>query len=121
MQIQVFAIPSAGDGLAIEELNRFLRSHKVLSVSKTNVNDNGRCYWSICVEYLPARPGGQGDSSKDSNLASSGKPRVDYREVLSKEDFARCAQLRDLRRRLAEAEGVPVMRQAADVFAAPPA
>ena len=35
------------------------------------------------------------------------KEAVDYRQVLSEEDFTRYARLRDLRKQLAEAEGVP--------------
>lgn len=108
MQIQVFAVPMAGDGLAIEELNRFLRSHRVLSITKTSVNDNGRCYWSICVEYLLSRTTGEGGSNKASDPGNGAKPRIDYREMLSKQDFARFTQLRELRRRLADAEAVPV-------------
>lgn len=36
------------------------------------------------------------------------RPRIDYREILSTDEFARFAKLRDLRRQLAEADGVPV-------------
>ena len=32
MQFKIFTIPAADDGSAIEEMNRFLRSHKVLIV-----------------------------------------------------------------------------------------
>jgi hypothetical protein len=57
MQVQVFAIPMDGDAEALEALNRFLRSQKVLSLDKVAVVDGGRPHWSSCVEYLPRRSG----------------------------------------------------------------
>lgn len=107
MQMRVFAIPMDGDDEATEELNRFLRGQKVLSVEKVAVVDKGRHYWSVCIEYLPRR-GHEAASSGGSAAVHSQKPRIDYREILSKDEFARFAKLRDLRRQLAEADGVPV-------------
>jgi len=107
MQVRVFSIPMDGDLDAVEELNVFLRSQKVLSVEKVAVVDHGRHYWSLCVEYLPRRatdtPAARGGMVSDSN-----KLRLDYREILSKDEFDRFAQLRVLRKQLAEGEGVPV-------------
>lgn len=107
MQMRVFAIPMDGDDEATEELNRFLRGQKVLSVEKVAVVDKGRHYWSVCIEYLPRR-GHEAASSAGSAAVHSQKPRIDYREILSKDEFARFAKLRDLRRQLAETDGVPV-------------
>ena len=42
MQVQVFAIPMEGDGDAVDELNRFLRANRVLSIAKVGVVDPGR-------------------------------------------------------------------------------
>ncbi|MCU0866123.1 MAG: hypothetical protein MUC36_20255 [Planctomycetes bacterium] len=53
----MFAILMDGDDEATEELNRFLRGQKVLSVEKVGVVDQGRHYRSICVEYLTRRVG----------------------------------------------------------------
>lgn len=109
MQMRVFAIPLDGDDEATEELNRFLRGQRVLSVEKVAVIDKGRHYWSVCVEYLPRRVGESASAARAGSAgADSSKPRIDYREVLSKDEFVRFAKLRDLRRQLAEADGVPV-------------
>lgn len=63
------------DGQAQEELNSFLRSKRVLAVEKVFVN-NG---WSFCVEWL--------EGGKAPATAKRGNPKVDYREILSVEDF----------------------------------
>ncbi len=38
-----------GDGGALEELNLFLRTHRVLSVDKVAVMDQGRHSWFVYV------------------------------------------------------------------------
>jgi hypothetical protein len=44
MQIQVFSIPMEGDEEATQQLNLFLRTHKVLSIDKAPVIAAGRQY-----------------------------------------------------------------------------
>lgn len=93
MQIRVFAVPMDGDPEAIEERNRFLRGNRVLSVEKVAVIDHGRHYWSVCVEFLQARTSNS-LAPAASNTADSTKPRIDYREILSKDEFSRFARHR---------------------------
>ena len=54
--------------------------------------------WSFCVEWL--------EGGKPHN--SPRKPKVDYREVLSPEQFAIFSRLRDKRKELAQRDGVQV-------------
>jgi superfamily II DNA helicase RecQ len=109
MQIRIFALPMEGDELATEECNKFLRGQRVLSVQKTAVVDGGRHYWSVCVEYLPRRNAEAGEGPASDGAARSGQPpRVDYRALLQPEPFVRFSKLRQLRKQLAERDGVPV-------------
>ncbi len=106
MQIEVFSIPMEGDNEATEQLNRFLRAHKVLCIEKAPVVANGRQYWSVCVEFLPRRPG-----AAPANPAAAGnfeKTKVDYRQVLTSAEFSRFSKLRQLRKRLADSESQPL-------------
>ena len=91
MQFNTFFIPLADDSLAQEELNSFLRSKRVLAVEKAFTGQG----WSFCVEWLEGGKPGLG-----------GKPKVDYREVLSPEEFVLFSKLREKRRELAQQEGV---------------
>ncbi|MFV1968350.1 MAG: HRDC domain-containing protein [Pirellulaceae bacterium] len=100
MQYKILSVPASGDPEADEELNRFLRGHRVVSVQKELVQNNSVAYWCFCIEYLHGAIAG-GDKGK-------GRSRVDYKEVLSEEDFALFARLRDLRKQLAAAEAIPV-------------
>ncbi len=99
MQLKAFTIPLHDAGAATEEINVFLRANRVLSVDRHFVQDGANSVWAICVSYL-------GDAHRPQT-ASAKRPRVDYREVLSQPDFALFAKLRNLRKELAEREGVP--------------
>jgi hypothetical protein len=58
--------------------------------------------WALAVEYL------EGPALSGPGKTRGGKPRVDYKEVLSPADFALFAKLRDWRKTTAEKEGIPV-------------
>lgn len=98
MQLRFFTIPLAG-GEPAAELNQFLASQRVLAVDRQLAQDGNTSLWAVCVSYEPvgeARPAMPGKAGK-----------LDYKEVLSEADFNTYAQLRTLRKALAEAEGVP--------------
>ncbi len=82
------------------ELNGFLSSHRIVNVSHHVVpRPDGACLLFV-VEYLD---GGGGGGRKPSAAE-----RIDYREKLSEADFEVFRRLREVRKTLAEAEGVPV-------------
>lgn len=99
MAYRVFNIPAmAGSGDEASELNAFLRGHKVVAVNREFVQDGASSRWCFCVEYLDGTPPAGG--------VASGK--IDYREVLDDEQFARFRVLREARKKVAEEDGVPV-------------
>ena len=102
MQYEVYTVP-AGGGEAMDELNKFLRSHRVVGVEKHLVTDGQEPRWVFCVEYLESSKAGV----KKGNNAGTGKPRVDYREVLNPSDFGVFSKMRDKRKEWAEKEGIP--------------
>lgn len=104
MQMAFFAIPARGDNGLQEDLNQFLRSHRVLTMHREFVAQGENSFWALAVEYLegPAPSGPASISERGS------KSRVDYKEVLSTDDFAIFAKLRDWRKTTAEQEGIPV-------------
>jgi superfamily II DNA helicase RecQ len=97
MQIKTTRI-GMEDATAEAELNRFLRSVRVLQVQKEFVNLGAQSFWSFCVEYIES----------SSVKAKNAKSKVDYKEVLSPEDFELFSSLRDLRKALAAEEAIPV-------------
>jgi hypothetical protein len=52
MQFKIFTISVADDGTAIEEMNRFLRGHKVLEVEQLLISTKMDSQWHFCVKYL---------------------------------------------------------------------
>ena len=95
MQMAFFQV-GASDPAGQEELNRFLRGHRVLTVDR--VFHAGA--WAVCVTYAAgaAAPGGN---------EAGRPPKVDYKEVLDGPTFALFSKLRDVRKVLAEKERLP--------------
>jgi superfamily II DNA helicase RecQ len=96
MQIKIFTIPVFGGEVLNEELNLFLRSKKILQIENQLISDGRGASWSFCVRYLD-----------DVAIAERREQKVDYRQVLNEAEFKRFSVLRDIRKRVAEAESVP--------------
>ena len=103
MQFKFFTIPAmSGDTeRAEEELNRFLRGHRILSVQRELVSNGMQSGWCCCVEYL------DGDGNSFGKSAYEKREKIDYREVLNEDEFARFRVMRDARKSIAETDVVP--------------
>lgn len=102
MQLKMFAVPALQPADAVEEMNVFLRAHRVLSLEKHLVGTDGGAFWAVCVQYLERSVTG----SKFGGIENP-RSKVDYKEILSGEEFTVFARLRELRKGVAEREGVP--------------
>jgi len=102
MAYRFFMIPAGIPGAAEDELNRFLRGQRVVAIERQFTSNGGAPVWCLAVEYVESA------AVPAPGEVRSRKDRVDYKDVLSPEDFARYSRLRDLRKELAEAEGLPV-------------
>jgi superfamily II DNA helicase RecQ len=100
MPFEFIQIPANGQGSAKEELNKLLRGGRIASVRKEFVPNGEDSFWAFCIEFL------DGVLGTDKTRGGSG-PKVDYKEVLSAEDFAVFSKLRDLRKALSEKEAIP--------------
>jgi len=97
MKYRVFTVPAHDDGQACAALDRFCADKRIIGVEKQLVLDGQASFWAFCVTYLDG-----------NRVAPTGrKNKIDYREVLSERDFAVYAELRTLRKQLAEEKGVP--------------
>ncbi|GAB6120552.1 HRDC domain-containing protein [Dysgonomonas termitidis] len=99
MQFKLFTVPTSDDGAAIEEMNKFLRSHKILEVEQQLVSTRTGSQWHFCVKYL-------------ANAQIENKPqnavRIDYKEVLDEKAFAVFSLLREIRKKIAGEDSLPV-------------
>ncbi len=103
VQLKLFILPLRNLAPAEQEMNGFLRSHRVLTVTKEFVAEGENSFWTFCVEYLESSVG----MSSGGGTVGKG-PKVDYREVLNAAEFALFSRLRDFRKTAAEKEAVPV-------------
>lgn len=96
MQIQFFQVPVHAS--QVDGLNRFLSTHRVTSIERQFVSDGANSFWSICVTF---------ESGDPPQTSIQQKGRVDYRDVLTEEQFSIFAKLRVLRKELSERDKVP--------------
>jgi superfamily II DNA helicase RecQ len=102
MKLHFATVPVFSGGEAAEDdLNAFLVSHRVISVDRQLIADGPRSAWTVCVTYV------EGSGAGGSAAALAKKGRVDYREVLPPEMFQVFVRLRELRKKLADRDGVP--------------
>lgn len=80
-----------------QELNSFLGSHKIISVEKKCCQTKQQLYWTFAICYEGA--GYKGGEKK--------RGTIDYKEVLSEDDFTKYARLRELRNDLAKEYAKP--------------
>jgi superfamily II DNA helicase RecQ len=104
MPFKFFHVRCVDPVAAADELNQFLATHRILAVEKRFVECGENSYWSICVDY-PATKQTQDTGSPTSQTK---KNRVDYREVLTPDQFGQFVRLRELRSQIAQEEALPV-------------
>ena len=78
-------------------LNAFLSSCRVASVERQFMVRDSSAFWCFAIQYIDDPAGGKGPV----------KPAVDYKEVLSPDEFDRYARLRELRNSIAKNQGKP--------------
>jgi superfamily II DNA helicase RecQ len=104
MPLKFFHIPSRDPALMEAELNAFLARHRVVTVERRFVECGLESFWGLCVDYLVGEPGG----GVNHGAPGRAERKIDYKELLTPEQFEIFAKLRDLRKQLAEKEAVPV-------------
>jgi superfamily II DNA helicase RecQ len=103
LQMKFFMIPMRSMQEAEEELNRFLSSVRVVQLQREFVDQADNSFWSIAVEYLNGDPRTDGSAGGERR-----RGRLDYKEILSTEDFDLFVKLRDWRKQRATEEATPV-------------
>jgi superfamily II DNA helicase RecQ len=105
MKHHFFMIPVKDSGQAEDELNAFYAQHRIISVEKHFVADGSNSFWSLCLSCTD-NEAGLLNGINNSRITS--KSKIDYKDVLNEADFALFAHCRDLRKVLAERDGVPI-------------
>lgn len=99
MQIKLFTVSIGDEGKQQDELNVFLRSHKILDVSQHIVQNERGAYWCFCVRYI------ESTTTDARNLQF--KEKVDYKQVLDEATFKVFARLREIRKQIATDDAIP--------------
>ena len=97
MKYRLFQFPIPVDDGELGELNRFLAEHRITAKSHQVVGSRNPILLFI-IEYTEEAPTG----------TKSTRQRIDSREELSDAEFVVFSRLRDVRKSIAEQDGVPV-------------
>ena len=99
MKIRIFTIPVLGGEGLVEEMNRFLSSKKIIRTREKLVkNGSDGMFWSFTIRYID-----------DINTPERERlqQKVDYKSLLSDEEFSRFSVMRAIRKKVAGEDGVP--------------
>lgn len=91
MQVKLFTIPINEIEIYNEELNKFLRTHKIIEVDKHLVQNGVSYNWCFYISYIGVT----------QNTKFSTKKKIDYMQVLDTETFAIFSKLREIRKQIA--------------------
>ncbi len=107
LQFKCFTMPVLGSDSHEDALNSFLKQHCILNIRKRLIKCEGSYFLFFLIEYMDHSTSGKVSQGVNYN-SSSKKPRVDYKYILSEEDFTIFDQLRKIRKKISEDNGVPV-------------
>ena len=93
MQIQLFTMPISDDGSALAELNKFLLRHKVLENAQHFYQNDKGAAWCFCVRIITGVAQFTGSFNN--------KVKVDYKQVLTADEFEIFSKLRECRKKIA--------------------
>jgi superfamily II DNA helicase RecQ len=101
MRIKLFTAPVLESDQGEQEINTFCAAHAVVTVDKHFVADGANSFWAFCITW-------RSKESSSALVGGGGKTaKVDYRAVLNDRDFQLFVKLRELRKIIADSEGVP--------------
>lgn len=104
MAYAFFKVPCAPEPGAAQALNEFLKTRSVLAVEKQWVAAGDGSFWAFCVQYQETGA----PQGVRTGAGAGGGAKVDYKEVLTEAQFRVFVKLREVRKQLAEREGMPV-------------
>ncbi len=103
MPFRIFLVPILYGDDSTDELNAFIASHRVVHIERRWIEQGNQSAWAFCIEYVLTPSPLHGNSK--SQLSRN---RVDYKTILSPDEFTVFSRLRNLRKELSQQEGVPV-------------
>ena len=97
MQFKFYTVPATGSFLIEDEINKFLRSHRILKVDRTFCPESGG-YWTLCVEYM--------DIESLAEVPAFKKGQTDATEGLSDEERKRYDRYKEIRLGVSRENGI---------------
>lgn len=88
----------------MDDLNKFISTHRIIDIKKSLVSLEDKSYWNFLIEYESST----NEKSENNKKSPNKSTRIDYREILSDDDFTKFSKLRDLRKEIADKNKIAV-------------
>jgi len=98
MQIKLLVVSIFNNENSLNELNKFLRSHRVLEVQQEFVSAENGSYWCFSIRYI---------QDNYSETLFNKREKLDYRKILDDKTFLIFEKLRKCRKEIAKNDAVP--------------
>ena len=98
MQIEIFTLPVYDNREQTEEMNNFLRGHKIIDIEKKFIDSGTSSFWTFMVRYVT------GEAFKNEVKKST----KDYKAELEPRVFVIYTELRKIRKIVAEEKNLPL-------------
>lgn len=100
MQVKTFVLPVLSSERSEDELNKFLRSHRILQMERHFCTEGNGSYWAVLVEYVDGDP-------MESVPPAHRRNKQDTPQDLTEEERKRFENFKQVRRRLATENSIP--------------
>lgn len=103
MQVKLFTISLTDDGSALEEMNQFLRVHKIIDMTQHFYSNENGASLTYSIRYL-----GKANAPVAVTPGFTGqfREKIDYMQVLDSDTFVVFAKMREVRKAIAKEDGV---------------
>lgn len=82
-----------------KELNKFLQSNVIISITKEFSQLNSTPMWMFCIEYVAQ------NTERTASLVN--KDRTDYKTILGEKIYTKFLKLKEIRKKIATDDAVP--------------
>lgn len=99
IQFKIFTLNTFDAEDSIDKLNKFLNFNKIIDIEKHCFETNNGILWTFCVQYI--------NSTNLPQKITFKSEKIDYKNVLSEDQFKTFINLRIIRKSMADQEAVP--------------
>ncbi len=101
IQFKTFTFPVILTDERIDDVNKFMQKHRIIDFEKHLIVSEQKAFWCFIIQF---------DATETSSAEKKDANKIDYKTMLSNDEFARFSKLRARRKEMAIEDAVPAFR-----------